>query len=184
MELVTDFLKDKTANLHDAAELKFRSKKIFNRSYSKEDYFQFLNSNYLLYQNFEGEIDLNLNPEYKEKINWNKRRKLSLLVEEFSLNQYFFSKNFDAIILDNNEQAFGALYVLEGSTLGGNVIKKHLLQNEEFSNYQFLFLGCYGAETGTNWMQLKDLMNAEISENQLEEVLKGAEKVYSFLLAN
>ncbi|WP_297984131.1 biliverdin-producing heme oxygenase [uncultured Chryseobacterium sp.] len=184
MKLVTDFLKDKTAHLHDAAEVKFSSKKVFDKSYSKEDYFKFLNSNYLLYQNFEGEIDSNLNPEYKEKIGWNKRRKLNLLVEEFSLNRHSFSKNFDAIILDNNEQAFGALYVLEGSTLGGNMIKKHLLQNEEFSNYHFLFLGWYGAETGTNWTQLKDLLNTEISEKQFEEALKGAEKVYHFLLAN
>lgn len=49
----------------------------------------------------------------------------------------------------------GVLYVLEGSTLGGQMIARHLKKRPEFSSVQMRFLEGYGAETGSMWQRFR-----------------------------
>ena len=65
--------------------------------------------------------------------------------------------------IENKAQAFGAMYVLEGSTLGGRVISKMLMKNESIilteANLQF-FSG-YKEETGTKWKVFLEALNQQ-----------------------
>ncbi len=74
----------------------------------------------------------------------------------------------------------GALYVVEGSTLGGQVISRHLQQRfgwQEGFGHSF-FLG-YGARTGERWRQvLRALEEPGLDGNQ---TVRGAHQTFSYL---
>jgi heme oxygenase len=60
-------------------------------------------------------------------------------------------------------EAFGALYVLEGSTLGGKMIAKMLLKKEALSipeNALTFFTG-YGEQTGPKWKSFLAVFNQQ-----------------------
>ncbi|WP_435524354.1 hypothetical protein [Chryseobacterium indoltheticum] len=57
--------------------------------------------------------------------------------------------------LANEHGALRAMYVVEGSTLGGNVIAKQLSKTEGFDNVTFNFFGCYQENTGPMWKKLQ-----------------------------
>ena len=59
--------------------------------------------------------------------------------------------------------AFGVLYVLEGSTLGGKMIAKMLLKNEAFplSRHAISFFSGYKEETGQKWKSFLDVLNRQ-----------------------
>ncbi len=71
--------------------------------------------------------------------------------------------------------ALGYAYVIEGSTLGGRVILKHINQALKIEQEGAKFFGGYGAETGKYW---KDFLQAFciyiLSNKGEEEAIKGA----------
>lgn len=82
--------------------------------------------------------------------------------------------------LDSGERIFGSLYVIEGSTLGGQVISRHLKQNlgMDETNGTAFFSG-YGKDTGPMWKAFGDAITkfAETSENQ-DEIIAGANETF------
>lgn len=84
--------------------------------------------------------------------------------------------------LANEHEALGAMYVIEGSTLGGNVIAKQLSKTEGFDEVTFNFFGCYQENTGLMWKNFKEVLDTEVTEENYSEVLSGAIKLYTFLL--
>lgn len=77
--------------------------------------------------------------------------------------------------------AMGYMYVIEGSTLGGRILLKHIkntLGYDEQAGARF-FSG-YGAETGTLWKSfLAVLTSYAVREGQEEEVIKGANQAFA-----
>ena len=55
----------------------------------------------------------------------------------------------------------GIFYVLEGATLGGTVIKRHLLAHFKKQNIfpPLAFYACYDSKTGMNWKQFKTFVD-------------------------
>jgi hypothetical protein len=49
------------------------------------------------------------------------------------------SAGFSQLSFENEHEALGAMYVIEGSTLGGNVIAKQLSKTEGFDDVTFNF---------------------------------------------
>lgn len=62
-------------------------------------------------------------------------------------------------------EALGLLYVLEGSTLGGQVIRKRLLKDGQDLN-GVSFLDPYGAETGARWKGFLAVLDRECPADQ------------------
>ena len=56
-------------------------------------------------------------------------------------------------------QAFGALYVIEGSTLGGKVISKMLGKQLDLDSENLSFFNAYGEQTTSMWLTFKLLIN-------------------------
>lgn len=69
--------------------------------------------------------------------------------------------------------ALGALYVLEGSTMGGRIISTMLSSLLGASNTLTFFNG-YGEETGTMWKSFKDYLNRSVSDDQWSELTNSA----------
>ncbi|MDV7697194.1 biliverdin-producing heme oxygenase [Chryseobacterium soli] len=180
--MVSEYLKKNTAEYHDAAEKLFNSEKIFNRTFTLEDYKKIINTNYLMLLHSEDKIFNNLADKYAEKLQLNNRKKLPLIekdLESLSLENQTASHDLE---FSNEHEALGAMYVIEGSTLGGNVIAKQLSKTEGFDHVSFNFFGCYQENTGPMWKNFKEVLDTEVREENYHEVLSGAKKLYTFLL--
>ncbi|MGO4710021.1 biliverdin-producing heme oxygenase [Chryseobacterium sp. 2TAF14] len=180
--MVSEYLKKNTAEYHDAAEKLFNSEKIFNKTFSLEDYKKIINTNYLMLLHSEEKIFNNLSENFSEKLQLDKRVKLPLIEKDLAslaLENQTASHDFH---LENEHEALGAMYVIEGSTLGGNVIAKQLSKTEGFDNVTFNFFGCYQENTGPMWKSFKEVLDTEVAEENYNEVLLGAKKLYTFLL--
>ncbi|WP_312900348.1 biliverdin-producing heme oxygenase [Chryseobacterium taichungense] len=179
---VSEYLKQNTAEYHDAAEKLFNSEKIFNRTFTLEDYKKIIHTNYLMLLNSEEEIFSKLSDRFSEKLQLDDRKKLSLIEEDLKSLELKSSTASHELILANESEALGAMYVIEGSTLGGNVIAKQLSKTDGFDEVTFNFFGCYHENTGAMWKDFKEVLDTEITEPHYDDVLSGAKKLYTFLL--
>lgn len=182
--MITEILKEKTSFEHLSLEEKMHADRIMDGSFTRADYERMLELNYRFLQNFEDEVFGLIHPETAQKISLEKRRKFSHIqkdAEQIGLN---VSEEIAHEKITNAQQALGVLYVMEGATLGGNVIERHLKKNPEFEGATFHFFGIYGDETGTMWQNFKHVLNTEItSESDKEQCLLGAELAYTYLLS-
>jgi len=62
-------------------------------------------------------------------------------------------------VIEDALQAFGALYVIEGSTLGGQIISK-MVQQHLGTNSGLSFFNGYGEETGKKWAEFQKMLNS------------------------
>lgn len=80
-------------------------------------------------------------------------------------------------------QAWGSLYVIEGATLGGQIISSHLRENltlDATSGAAF-FTG-YGSETGTHWKNFcASLMDYVARHEGSDDVISGAMQTFDTL---
>ncbi|WP_370895608.1 biliverdin-producing heme oxygenase [Chryseobacterium gossypii] len=180
--MVSEYLKQNTAEYHDAAEKLFNSEKIFNKTFSLEDYKKIIRANYLMLLHSEDQIFSSLSGKFAEKLRLDQRKKLPLIkkdLESLALESQEASHHLE---FSNEHEALGAMYVIEGSTLGGNVIVKQLSKTEGFSHITFNFFGCYQENTGLMWKNFKEVLDTEVKKENYDEVLSGAKKLYTFLL--
>lgn len=180
--MISEFLKTNTAHFHNSAEQLFNSNKIFNKTFTVEDYQKLIYHNYQMILHSENEIFNLLSENFSEKLQLNNRRKLQLIEKDFLSLGLVSNNDNTELNLNNMYEALGALYVIEGSTLGGNVMTKHLIKTEGFEQLSFHFFGCYQEQTGSMWKNFKDILDSEVEPSHYEEVLSGAQKLYSFLL--
>ncbi|MCY0970003.1 biliverdin-producing heme oxygenase [Chryseobacterium wangxinyae] len=181
--MVSEYLKQNTAEFHDAAEKLFSSQKIFNKTFTLEDYKKIINTNYLMLLHSESKIFSTLSDKFSDKLHLNKRVKLPLIEKDLAslaLKNQTASHDFE---VNNENEALGAMYVIEGSTLGGNVIAKQLSKTEGFDDVTFNFFGCYHENTGVMWKNFIEVLDNEVAEENYSEVLSGAKKLYTFLLS-
>ncbi len=180
--MVSEYLKQNTAEYHDAAEKLFNSEKIFNKTFTLEDYKKIINTNYLMLLHSEDKIFNSLSGNFSEKLQLNDRKKLPLIEKDLSSLALENRTASQTLEFENEHEALGAMYVIEGSTLGGNVIAKQLSKTEGFDNVTFNFFGCYQENTGPMWKNFKEVLDNEVSEEKYNDVLSGAKKLYTFLL--
>jgi heme oxygenase len=79
-------------------------------------------------------------------------------------------------------EAFGSLYVMEGSTLGGRVILKRLgaLGLSPDTGGCAYFAG-YGAETGAMWTRFLERLEAEADNGNALAIIRGARATFARL---
>lgn len=180
--MVSEYLKQHTAEYHDAAEKLFNSKKIFNKTFTLEDYKKIIGTNYLMLLHSEDQIFSSLSEQLAEKLNLENRKKLPLIEKDLASLALDNRTAVHNLEFTSENEALGALYVIEGSTLGGNVIAKQLSKTEGFDEVTFNFFGCYQENTGPMWKNFKEVLDTEVKEQNYDEVLSGAKKLYTFLL--
>jgi heme oxygenase (biliverdin-IX-beta and delta-forming) len=108
-------------------------------------------------------------------------RKLALLVLEDlrSLGQPVTNipTCHDLPTISNKAQAFGCLYVMEGSTLGGRIISKWLRSNTFISlqEEQLHFFNGYNEQTGSKWKTFLDALN---EQQDIHVVIEAANETF------
>lgn len=177
--MIGSLLKEHTKNLHDLVEEKLMSNKIMDKSFTRSEYQQLLQHNYSFLLHFEEAVFAKISAENAQKLNLDRRRKLPFLQKDLKDFEAQIPEN---IIIKNEAEALGILYVMEGATLGGNVIAKNLAKNPEFAGITFNFFGCYGAETGLLWKNFREVLESAYDGSNAEDFLDGAKRAYQFLL--
>lgn len=90
--------------------------------------------------------------------------------------------------LFNASAAFGAVYVVEGATLGGQVIARQVIPALAISpeNGCRFFTG-YGADTGERWRETRDAIAAHLASaaapDAAAEIVAGARMTFSLISA-
>ncbi|MBE8712784.1 biliverdin-producing heme oxygenase [Sphingobacterium hungaricum] len=124
---------------------------------SDEDYAQFLKKFHIYFQAIEQLIAPFLTPEVLPDYA-HRRNSKDLAVDIHSLGSEL-GKSEQPLTpkIENTLDALSALYVLEGSIMGGPIIVQMLQKNGISKGFSF-FSG-YGAETGTRWNAFIEVLN-------------------------
>lgn len=179
-------LKTETKNLHDMVEALAHSDKIMNGLLTSNQYAELIIKNYFLHAQMEKEIEAVLSDEQLSRFNWETRAKMRFLLadlEELNLRpaveQAFPELHFG---INNFHEALGAMYVLEGATLGGAIIRKELSKNPTIAaRSSFHYYGCYGSEIGKLWKEFAHLTESSVQSMEQEElVLNTAKRAFGF----
>jgi len=183
--MITDILKKETLQYHDEIEAKLESKRLFDGTFTQENYYKMLLVNHQFIKAYEGEIFKLLNESDKLILNRINLNKLALI--EKDLTELNLTPNEITPInsLENREEALGALYVIEGSMLGGMVIAKQLKKYPDLEFSNFNYFGHYGNDIGPIWKEFVAYLNQEIIDIEAQDAtLKGAIKAYHYLIAS
>ena len=180
--MLTNYLKENTSRYHTEAEIKFNSKKIFDQAFSINDYKNLLIAHYRLLASSENNLNNFLDQKLCEKLRYTKGKKLLNLKKDLHDFNDFIIPVESQIEINSKEEAIGVLYVIQGSSLGGNVIAKQLKRNPIFCNVNFHYFREEGEHIGSNWKNFVEVLNFNFTENQYNDILKGAIKAYQKLL--
>ena len=82
--------------------------------------------------------------------------------------------------LNTPGSVLGALYVTEGSTLGGRIITRMIAKQLNISSEKgFLFFNAHGDDTQIMWEKFKNVLNHPRPENERAEMVSAAIDTFS-----
>lgn len=184
--MVMQLLKQETKPLHDSVEKVGYVKEIMSGTLSIQQYQDLILKNYLFHA--ISEVALKEYLVVAAQKNYHYASKLGYLIqdmEELGLLQYqgHFEAFTNDFSLSDFHQALGLVYVIEGATLGGNIIKRELSKNEEIiSQSSFSYFGCYGKETGLRWKLFCDFAESQVNhEQERKSMLEGAKMGFKLI---
>jgi heme oxygenase len=183
--MLHETLKQSTKNNHDELEQLMFVNDIMSGTLSLIHYKQILTTNYLVHKAFEDYLFDSLNPKTAEQLNITNRKKLpALLADMQALKMEIPSPvNDDELTFNKNDASLlGALYVLEGATLGGSVIVKKLKTNPELSalNLDFNYYQVYGDQLITYWRTFCAVLDQQ-TEDGYEAAVTSAKKMFGYI---
>jgi heme oxygenase len=81
----------------------------------------------------------------------------------------------------DEDEALGALYVMEGSTLGGQIISRALATQDWVPHGGLRSFNPYGAGTGAMWRGFGDLIEREGANRDAAKIVTGAQRTFDLL---
>lgn len=175
-------LKARTAHQHQQTE---DGVDLMREDFSLEEYKNLLVTFYAFYKSYEKKMR---DAQAKNPIDFNYEERLNtprLVADLKSLGmsdrEISDIETFDDLpALDSTEKIFGSLYVIEGSTLGGQYISRHLKEKFGLDETNGIaFFSGYGKDTGKMWKAFRAAITefAETSNNH-EEIIKSANATF------
>lgn len=184
--MLHETLKQATQKNHDELEELMFVNDIMSGSLTLRQYKQILNTNYQVHKTVEDFLFNDLSPKVAEKLDLEHRKKLNALVadmQEALLPVLTADNDYTALDLENNDATIlGAMYVLEGATLGGNVIVKRLKTNPNLAglNLSFHYYQVYGDQLIANWKVFCSVLDTQ-PEDTFEQSIYGAKKIFDYI---
>jgi heme oxygenase len=115
-------------------------------------------------------------------IDFDSRRKTPLLEEDMSFLGIPHSPTEERkqpLARTNLDFALGCLYVLEGATLGGQIISRHLAKLDIGPENGGRFFTGYGAKTGEMWKSFQTSATSYcVTDDQIGEAVNGAQSTF------
>ena len=175
-EMLSQKLKENTKTAHQELE-KLVVQKIKSIQ-DTDDYLILLGFFYRFFAPIEQEIASQLGTVLPDMM---RRRKISWILDDL---EYFrgtpLATQFPVHIIDDPFQAIGALYVIEGSTLGGQIICKMIAEKLEVSTERgFKFFSSYGDDTTKMWQDFKLFLdNRNWNSEEEKAVIAAANRTF------
>lgn len=163
-------LREATRQAHEQME---RSLNLFHPGFTVADYQQLLRQWYGFHAAWEPAAAKLFGEAMADFLR--ARRKLPLLAED--LDGLEPSAPAPIAWIDRSD-ALGTLYVVEGSTLGGQLITRKLQDHYGLTSS---FFASYGPEIGRRWQETKQLLDDPPFEVDDEAVINGARRTFEFL---
>ena len=178
--MFTDKIKEATLTPHQQVEKTLVGKMKAIRS--MEGYVDLLKTFYGYFGGLERQINEYINPSHLE--DYNQRRKTTAMADDIKTlggDLPATANGNDLPAINNVLQAFGALYVIEGSTLGGSIISKMMQQHLPFEGQKGLsFFNGYGEQTHEMWGNFKLALNtAAKTESDEAAILLAANDTFA-----
>jgi heme oxygenase len=182
--MIQENLKKDTRSDHERTEETMFVGPIMSGTLSLSQYKQVLTTNYLIHEAFEDILFAALPPSLADPIQLSRRRKLPSLQKDLQEIEMPYPTG---TVTGRNDFAcaevpalLGALYVLEGATLGGSVILKKLVTNPHVNYFGlgFHYYGVYGDELIINWKTFCTMLNQQ-PEADYPAILAGARSMFS-----
>jgi heme oxygenase len=175
MSTIHTSLKEQTRAFHGAVESRLGV--LMSKTLSLQQYMEIVKKLHGFYQPIESQL-LSIREWDDAGLNLQQRQKLPLLVQDL-VSLHVEPDEIAALPcccelpgLQTVSQAFGCLYVLEGSTLGGKIITRHLkevLHLDETNGCSFF--NSYGSEVGTMWRGFLDALARYTEHHGNEDVI-------------
>lgn len=175
-------LKMKTARDHKEIEGAFS---VMHENFTLVDYKNLLTKLYGFYYGIE-KLMMESNLDRIIDLDYSKRSKIGLLKSDLEFFGYCADeiseiRKFIPWSLSFAEgQVLGVLYVLEGSTLGGQIITRHLREKFEFQDNNGLsFFNCYGSLTGKMWKEFQAVLDDHLnSTEKIQQAVDAAQTTF------
>jgi heme oxygenase len=176
-------LRAQTAPQHEALENTMLSKAIVSDALQEATYVHYLKTMYLHLQPFESSCFTSLGGIFSDLSERSRTATLESDLRHFGIapESLLSNSDFNFEIPGSVAEAVGAMYVMEGSTLGGRVILKNVQARLGDMTSGNLYFQGYGADTGKKWKLFLDELWAYASKNDQEAIYKGACKTFSDL---
>ena len=181
MKTIQELLRAGTRQEHEQIE---RVINLSRSSFTSESYLHLLKAFYGFYLPIEQEL-LKFKSEFLALgLNLEERLKLSLIKADLlfmGTDPKTLKVNLQGPIPVNLTQSLGLMYVLEGSTMGGQIIHQRLVASGIFpAEHSICFHNPYGEQTQKKWNDFKVVLNA-LPLNESEDALFMAKKTFSGL---
>ena len=165
-----DRLREETAELHKSLEKDNLANKIITHSITLEEYKNLLFQNFIAYKIAEAEIAKYL------PLKTEKTAKLRTDLNSLRVNNLDFQLDF---FCNNEAEAIGAAYVIEGSAMGGMLIGKEIHNCPALNGIldQQFFSGKRDSMKGWNQF-LKFLRSKDFSESEIETAARKAKETF------
>lgn len=178
--MLSDYLKTNSRKDHDSIESKVDLVKL---AAHPEHYEKLLKAMYGFYHTIEAGLIPFKNEFQNLGINLDERLKLNLLSEDlahFNVSAETLPVCANTPAMTNIQEAMGVLYVLEGSTMGGQIIFRQLLKSGIISEGSAggNFFKPYGEATMPMWMKFKESLN-KLSGIDDDAVLNKARETFN-----
>lgn len=171
-------LRASTADCHKQLEQNKLSQALLSNNVNETIYCSYLIQLYSFVMGFEqyiypelGQHFLNINHRKKAHFIEDDLKTLDITIDKHMLlEEAFFRNTYTDVYL-----AAGALYVLEGSTLGGQIIVKHLQKTMPPGFVNATYFTGYQQRTGSMWKEfLLQLTALPQSTQQEQQIITGA----------
>lgn len=170
-------LKEATKEQHEALESVVD---VMNSTFTLDDYKALITKFYLFYSAIEPSLPTELKAN---GFDLESRRKLPSLERDLSALSIFQKPNTAAVetpVFNSVAKAFGAAYVLEGATLGGQIITRHLSSAIGITpETGASFFYSYGPNVGPMWKEFGAAITAYAEKNgHDDEIILGAKETF------
>ena len=169
-------LKEATRTQHENLE---NTVDVMNNMFSLDNYKTLLTKFYRFYAAIEPKVAAN--DLLSAGFDVSARRKLPLLEKDLTALGIFENVQketapwTDLPALDSTAKAFGSLYVMEGATLGGQIIMRHLKQHLDLTPENGgAFFNSYGANVGPMWKEFCAITTEFAEKEQDDETIINA----------
>ena len=193
---ILERLREETKGAHDRLEAVALSDKIMDGSLQVDEYKKLIRVHYLVHKELESLLEEKGVQEHFPELGYEERKKMPLLekdVEELSIAREKLEVPAAGQLprIEESQEGtpygiLGCMYVMEGATLGGNVIVKSLRKNEHLSGLEdFHYFGCYGTETGKKWKSFLEVLKEKGQGPEAQQqIVDAARSTYELFEEN